>query len=187
MYRKLSIRRLGLLLGFPFVCLICLLSVMVFVYGENLGGGIRTIVLRFFSVFSPVLVALLFLPPLLLFFKTALSKTKNEKMLLEVYERATAEEIAALDAIGEKEAGHVFTEDYLINWDGALNIIPLKEIRTLRYISYYYLLLHGTKLKITGVEKYVLWNHGPTSEEWIERGFPLPKDKSRSVRMNIST
>lgn len=46
---------------------------------------------------------------------------------------------------------------------------------------------NGTKLKITGVEKYVLWNHGPTSEEWIERGFPLPKDKSRSVRMNIST
>ena len=95
-------------------------------------------------------------------------------------------EIESLDNIGEKQCGYVFTKDFLINWDGFLNIIPLSKITKLEYISYFYLLVYGTRLRITADKKYNIWSYAPTKDEWIRRGFVSPSGKG-DINMNVQT
>ena len=94
--------------------------------------------------------------------------------------------MAKIDSIKERQVGYVFTRKFLINWDGNLNIVPLNEIREIRYIRYFYFILYGTRLRIICNKNYVIWNYGPSEEEWAERGF-LPPDKisGRSISINI--
>ena len=107
-------------------------------------------------------------------------------MLREIYDSLSAKEMAKIDSIKERQVGYVFTGKFLINWDGNLNIVPLNEIREIRYIRYFYFILYGTRLRITCNKNHVIWNYGPSEEEWAERGFLSPDENSgRRVSINI--
>ena len=184
MYRRLSIRRICLPLLIPALYILIL---MVFIPIATKGVLTSKTVLM---MFNQRLMQLAFLPiiiiPIFISIKVYFSSRYNLDMLREIHDSLSAKEMAKLDSIKERQVGYVFTRKFLINWDGNLNIVPLNEIREIRYIRYFYFILYGTRLRITCNKNHVIWNYGPSEEEWAERGF-LPPDKisGRSISINI--
>ena len=184
MYRRLSIRRICLPLLIP---VLYILVLMVLIPIATKGMLTSETVLVMFSQRSTQIAFLpLIVIPILLSIKVYFSSRYNLDMLREIYDCLSAKEMAKIDSIKERQVGYVFTGKFLINWDGNLNIVPLNEIREIRYIRYFYFILYGTRLKITCNKNYVIWHYGPSEEEWAERGF-LPPDKisGRSISINI--
>lgn len=184
MYRRLSIRRICLPLLIP---VLYILVLMVLIPIATKGMLTSETVLVMFSQRSTQIAFLpLIVIPILISIKVYFSSRYNLDMLREIYDCLSAKEMAKIDSIKERQVGYVFTQKYLINWDGNLNIVTLNEIREIRYIRYFYFILYGTRLKITCNKNYVIWNYGPSEEEWAERGF-LPPDKisGRSISINI--
>ena len=184
MYRRLSIRRICLPLLIP---VLYILVLMVLIPIATKGMLTSETVLVMFSQRSTQIAFLpLIVIPILISIKVYFSSRYNLDMLREIYDCLSAKEMAKIDSIKERQVGYVFTGKFLINWDGNLNIVPLNEIREIRYIRYFYFILYGTRLKITCNKNYVIWNYGPSEEEWAERGF-LPPDKisGRSISINI--
>ena len=184
MYRRLSIRRICLPLLIPALYILVL---VVFIPIATKGVLTKEAVLMMFNqrpmqlAFLPVIVI-----PVFISIKVYFSSRHNLDMLREIYDSLSGKEMAKIDSIKERQVGYVFTRKFLINWDGNLNIVPLNEIREIRYIRYFYFILYGTRLRITCNKNHVIWNYGPSEEEWAERGF-LPPDKisGRSVSINI--
>ena len=184
MYRRLSIRRICLPLLVPALYILVL---MVFIPIATKGVLTKEAVLMMFNkrpmqlAFLPIIII-----PVFISIRVYFSSRHNLDMLREIYDSLSAKEMAKIDSIKERQVGYVFTQKYLINWDGNLNIVPLNEIREIRYIRYFYFILYGTRLKITCNKNHVIWNYGPSEEEWAERGF-LPPDKisGRIVSINI--
>ena len=184
MYRRLSIRRICLPLLIPALYIIVL---MFFIPIASKGVLTSKTVLM---MFNQRLVQLAFLPliliPVLISIKVYFSSRYNLDMLRGIYDCLSGKEMAKIDSIKERQVGYVFTRKFLINWDGNLNIVPLNEIREIRYIRYFYFILYGTRLKITCNKNYVIWHYGPSEEDWMERGFLSPDEISgRSVSINI--
>ena len=184
MYRRLSIRRICLPLLIP-VLYILVLMVLIPIATKGMLTSETVLVM-----FNQRLMQLAFLPiiiiPIFISIKVYFSSRYNLDMLREIHDSLSAKEMAKIDSIKERQVGYVFTRKFLINWDGNLNIVPLNEIREIRYIRYFYFILYGTRLKITCNKNYVIWHYGPSEEEWMERGF-LPPDKisGKSVSINI--
>ena len=184
MYRGLSIRRICLPLLIPALYILVL---MVFIPIATKGVLTKEAVLMMFNkrpmqlAFLPIIII-----PVFISIRVYFSSRRNLDMLREIYDSLSAKEMAKIDSIKERQVGYVFTQKYLINWDGNLNIVPLNEIREIRYIRYFYFILYGTRLRITCNKNHVIWNYGPSEEEWAERGF-LPPDKisGRSISINI--
>ena len=184
MYRRLSIRRICLPLLIPALYILVL---MVFIPIATKGVLTKEAVLMMFNkrpmqlAFLPIIII-----PVFISIRVYFSSRRNLDMLREIHDSLSAKEMAKLDSIKERQVGYVFTRKFLINWDGNLNIVPLNEIREIRYIRYFYFILYGTRLKITCNKNYVIWHYGPSEEEWMERGF-LPPDKisGKSVSINI--
>lgn len=184
MYRRLSIRRICLPLLIPALYILVL---MIFIPIATKGVLTKEAVLMMFNkrpmqlAFLPIIII-----PVFISIRVYFSSRHNLDMLREIYDSLSAKEMARLDSIKERQVGYVFTRKFLINWDGNLNIVPLNEIREIRYIRYFYFILYGTRLRITCDKKHVIWNYGPSEEEWAERGF-LPPDKisGRSISINI--
>lgn len=184
MYRRLSIRRICLPLLIPALYILVL---MVFIPIATKGVLTKEAVLMMFNkrpmqlAFLPIIII-----PVFISIRVYFSSRYNLDMLREIHDSLSAKEMAKLDSIKERQVGYVFTGKFLINWDGNLNIVPLNEIREIRYIRYFYFILYGTRLKITCNKNYVIWHYGPSEEEWVERGF-LPPDKisGKSVSINI--
>lgn len=184
MYRRLSIRRICLPLLIPALYILVL---VVFIPIATKGVLTKEAVLMMFNkrpmqlAFLPVIII-----PVFISIRVYFSSRHNLDMLREIYDSLSAKEMAKIDSIKERQVGYVFTRKFLINWDGNLNIVPLNEIREIRYIRYFYFILYGTRLKITCNKNYVIWHYGPSEEEWAERGF-LPPDKisGKSVSINI--
>jgi len=184
MYRRLSIRRICLPLLIP---VLYILVLMVLIPIATKGMLTSETVLVMFSQRSTQIAFLpLIVIPILISIKVYFSSRYNLDMLREIYDCLSAKEMAKIDSIKERQAGYVFTRKFLINWDGNLNIVPLNEIREIRYIRYFYFILYGTRLKITCNKNHVIWNYGPSEEEWAERGFLSPDENSgRRVSINI--
>lgn len=184
MYRRLSIRRICLPLLIPALYILVLI---IFIPIATKGVLTKEAVLMMFNkrpmqlAFLPVIVI-----PVFISIKVYFSSRHNLDMLREIYDSLSAKEMAKIDSIKERQVGYVFTGKFLINWDGNLNIVPLNEIREIRYIRYFYFILYGTRLRIACDKNHVIWNYGPSEEEWAERGF-LPPDKisGRSISINI--
>ena len=184
MYRRLSIRRICLPLLIP---VLYILVLMVLIPIATKGKLTSETVLVMFSQRSTQIAFLpLIVIPILISIKVYFSSRYNLDMLREIYDCLSAKEMAKIDSIKERQVGYVFTRKFLINWDGNLNIVPLNEIRGIRYIRYFYFILYGTRLKITCNKNYVIWNYGPSEEDWMERGFLSPDEISgRGVSINI--
>ena len=184
MYRRLSIRRICLPLLIP---VLYILVLMVLIPIATKGMLTSETVLVMFSQRSTQIAFLpLIVIPILISIKVYFSSRYNLDMLREIYDSLSAKEMAKIDSIKERHVGYVFTGKFLINWDGNLNIVPLNEIREIRYIRYFYFILYGTRLKITCNKNHVIWNYGPSEEEWAERGFLSPDENSgRRVSINI--
>ena len=184
MYRRLSIRRICLPLLIPALYILVL---VVFIPIATKGVLTKEAVLMMFNkrpmqlAFLPIIII-----PVFISIRVYFSSRRNLDMLREIYDSLSAKEMAKIDSIKERQVGYVFTGKFLINWDGNLNIVPLNEIREIRYIRYFYFILYGTRLRITCNKNHVIWNYGPSEEEWAERGF-LPPDKisGRSISINI--
>lgn len=91
---------------------------------------------------------MLLVPCLFLSVRVYIAKERNMERLHQVYRSADEEEVRAVDNIREGSPAFVITKEYLVNWDGSLHIIPLKEIETIMYKDYFYLLIYGTKLVV---------------------------------------
>lgn len=176
MYEALSRRRICMPLLFP------LLSVLALVISFSVlsrGAISRSFVLEMFTHPS---IQLAFFPavviPILISFTLYCSNHRNLDMLRRVYDTCRTEEQLAIDAIKKSDASYVFTSFFLLNWDGGLTIIPLKEIEQIEYVRYFYFFLNGTKLRIRANKTYVIWAHGPAGSEWVARGFSLPSEQS---------
>lgn len=184
MYRRLSIRRICLPLLIPALYILVL---MVFIPIATKGVLTKEAVLMMFNkrpmqlAFLPIIII-----PVFISIRVYFSSRYNLDMLREIYDSLSAKEMAKIDSIKERQVGYVFTGKFLINWDGNLNIVPLNEIREIRYIRYFYFILYGTRLRITCNKNHVIWNYGPSEEEWAERGFLSPDENSgRRVSINI--
>ena len=184
MYRRLSIRRICLPLLIP---VLYILVLMVLIPIATKGMLTSETVLVMFSQRSTQIAFLpLIVIPILISIKVYFPSRYNLDMLREIYDSLSAKEMAKIDSIKERHVGYVFTGKFLINWDGNLNIVPLNEIREIRYIRYFYFILYGTRLRITCNKNHVIWNYGPSEEEWAERGFLSPDENSgRRVSINI--
>ena len=183
MYRRLSIRRICLPLLIP---VLYILVLMVLIPIATKGMLTSETVLVMFSQRSTQIAFLpLIVIPILISIKVYSSSRYNLDMLREIYDSLSAKEMAKIDSIKERQVGYVFTRKFLINWDGNLNIVPLNEIREIRYIRYFYFILYGTRLRITCNKNHVIWSYGPSEEEWAERGF-LPPDKISGRRVSIN-
>lgn len=190
MYQKLSLRRMFLSIMIPFLFV---LTSVIIIYISLFSNGTYSLREAFnfwesaFSIIPKGTLIFVIIGAPFLFFKIYSGGKNKEKLLFKIYDTATEEEIKTLDSIQEKQYGYVFTKEFLINWDGTLNIIPLKEIKEIKYIKYFYFLIYGTRLRIKGNKKYIIWVHGPSENEWIRRGF-LSADQSseKSVNMDIN-
>ena len=184
MYRRLSIRRICLPLLIP-VLYILVLMVLIPIATKGILTS-ETVLVMFSQRSTQIAFLPLIVIPILISIKVYFSSRYNLNMLREIYDCLSAKEMAKIDSIKERQVGYVFTRKFLINWDGNLNIVPLNEIREIRYIRYFYFILYGTRLRIICNKNYVIWNYGPSEEEWAERGF-LPPDKisGRSISINI--
>lgn len=190
MYQRLSLRRMFISIMLPFLFIF---TSIIIIYISLFSSGAYSLreVFNFrelaFSIIPKGTLIIVIVGALFLFFKIYSRQKYKEKLLFKIYDTATEEEIKTLDSIQEKQYGHIFTKEFLINWDGTLNIIPLKEIKEIKYIKYFYFLIYGTRLRIKGNKKYIIWVQGPSEDEWIKRGF-LSADQSseKSVNMDIN-
>lgn len=190
MYQKLSLRRMFLSIMIPFLFVF---TSIVIIYVSLFSSGAYSIREAFnfwepaFLIIPKRTLILVIAGALFLFFKIYSGQKYKEKLLFEIYDTATEEEIKILDSIEEKKYSYVFTKEFLINWDGTLNIIPLKEIKEIKYVKYFYFLIYGTRLRIKANKKYIIWVHGPSEDEWIKRGI-LSADKrtGKSISMDIN-
>lgn len=142
------------------------------------------------ELFNHRSMQLAFLPfvllPSLISLRIYFASRHNIYMLMQIYDRLSAEELENIDSIKEKQMAYVFTKEFLINWDGCLNIVVLEEIKKIEYIGYFYFLIYGTRLSISCNKKYEIWSYGPSEAEWVERGFLSPKQKAeKSISFNI--
>ena len=184
MYQKLSRRRICLSLLFPFLYISALAALLPIVSKGVLSWNSVLI------LFTHRSIQLAFLPsvliPTFISLRIYFSSRHNLDMLRQIYDHLSTQEQENIDCIEEKQVAYVFTEEFLINWDGCLNIVPLKEIRKIEYIRYFYFVVYGTRLRITCNKKYVIWTYGPSEAEWIERGFlPPSKSSEKSISFNI--
>ena len=184
MYRRLSKRR---------ICLVLLLPIFYIVVSILLLPIVNKGVISWESaleLFYNRSMQLTFLPcvlvPSLISLRIYFASRYNIYMLMQIYDRLSVEELENIDSIKEKQMVYVFTKEFLINWDGCLNIVPLKEIKRIEYVGYFYFLIYGTRLRLSCNKKYVIWSYGPSKAEWVERGF-LPPDKKaeKSISFNI--
>ncbi len=187
MYQKLSFQRIFAILFFPFIAFLVLMFMLPLI--SNGVISLEESINRIFSFFYIEHFIFLIVLSLFLCMKIYTSQERNVNTLFHIYNNATNQEIEALNSIDKKQCKYIFTKDFLINWDGSLNIIPLKEIKKLKYVKYFYLILDGTKLKITCRKKYTIWSYGPSKNEFIKRGL-LPQneksDKDVYVHMNVN-
>ena len=187
MYKKVSRRRMSMVLIFPFIATVSIVFFSLLIASPNIPKEIIINIWgKMFSAVPITYIISFMILPLILFIKIYLSYTHNKNLLAQIYDAMSDKEIESLDNIGEKQCGYVFTKDFLINWDGFLNIIPLSKITKLEYISYFYLLVYGTRLRITADKKYRIWSYAPAKDEWIRRGFVSPSGKG-DVNMNVQT
>ncbi|RRD40898.1 hypothetical protein EII29_00145 [Leptotrichia sp. OH3620_COT-345] len=188
MYQKLSLRRMFLALILPLAMILA--TLLTFLIFANQIFSRREMLHSWTFIFSIIpkdFFMVIIILSFFLFLKIYLIQKYNIELLFKIYDTATQEEIEILDSIQEKRHGYVFTKNFLINWDGFLNIIPLKEIKEIKYIKYFYLVVYGTRLRIKSDKKYTIWAHGPSEDEWIERGFLSPQKKSgKSINMDIN-
>lgn len=169
MYQKLSMRRICLLLFLPLLFAFVFVGFFSFLSrGHFLWESVHTM-FTYRSIFFSFLPVVFI--PTFISLKIYLSSRYNIEVLSQIYANLSKEEQEDIDCIKEKQAAYVFTEEFLINWDGCLNIVPLNEIRSIAYINYFYFIIYGTRLKITCNKKYVIWRYGPSEVEWINRGF----------------
>ena len=184
MYRRLSIRRICLVLSLPLLYLVML---AVFLPIASKGVISWKFALELFYNRSMQLAFLPFvLVPSLISLRIYFASRHNIYMLMQIYDRLSVEELENIDSIKEKQMAYVFTKEFLINWDGCLNIVPLKEIKRIEYVGYFYFLIYGTRLRLSCNKKYVIWSYGPSEAEWVERGFLSPKQKAeKSISFNI--
>jgi hypothetical protein len=184
MYRRLSIRRICLVLSLPLLYLIML---AVFLPIASKGVISWKFALELFYNRSMQLAFLPFvLVPSLISLRIYFASRHNIYMLMQIYDRLSVEELENIDSIKEKQMAYVFTKEFLINWDGCLNIVPLKEIKRIEYVGYFYFFIYGTRLRLSCNKKYVIWSYGPSEAEWVERGFLSPKQKAeKSISFNI--
>lgn len=190
MYQKLSSRRMFLSIMIPFLFVftsIIIIYISVFLNGEFALKEVYNFWESAFSIIPKTALITVIAVAIFIFLKIYFGQKHNVELLFKIYDTATEEEIKTLDSIQEKQYGYVFTKEFLINWDGTLNIIPLKEIKEIKYIKYFYFLIYGTRLRIKGNKKYIIWVQGPSEDEWIKRGF-LSTDKrsGKNVSMDIN-
>ena len=184
MYRRLSKRR---------ICLVLLLPILYIVVSILFLPIVSKGVISWESaleLFNNRSMQLAFLPfvlvPSLISLRIYFASRHNIYMLMQIYDGLSAEELENIDSIQEKQMAYVFTKEFLINWDGCLNIVPLKEIKRIEYVGYFYFLIYGTRLRLSCNKKYVIWYYGPSEAEWVERGFLSPKQKAeKSISFNI--
>ena len=182
MYKSLSRRRIGLLLLVPFLYIL-VISVLLPILSKGVLSW-----KSLFVMFTDIRVQIAFLPaviiPIIISVRVYFLSRYNIYMLEKVYEHL--QEAESIDSIKEKQMAYIFTEEFLINWDGCLNIVPLKEIKKIEYVRYFYFVFYGTRLRINCNKKYLIWNCGPSEAEWIERGFfPPSKKANKKVSFNI--
>lgn len=184
MYQRLSRRRTGLILLLP---LLYISILVVFIPIASKGVLSWKSVLMLFDKRSIQLVFLpLVLIPAFISLRIYVLSRNNTDMLKQIYDRLSIQEVENIDRIKEKQMAYVFTGEFLINLDGCLNIVPLKEIQKIEYKRYFYFLMYVTRLRISCNKKYVIWNYAPSEAEWIERGFPVSgKNSGKSVSCNI--
>ena len=184
MYRRLSIRRICLVLSLPLLYLV-VLAVLLPIASKGLLSWKSAL-----ELFNNLSMQLAFLPfvlvPSLISLRIYFASRHNIYMLMQIYDRLSVEELENIDSIKEKQMVYVFTKEFLINWDGCLNIVVLEEIKKIEYVGYFYFLIYGTRLRLSCNKKYVIWSYGPSKAEWVERGF-LPPDKKaeKSISFNI--
>lgn len=178
MYEKLSNRRIILLAFFPLLFFIIFFAIsFIMIRSSGFSDEFASALIKKLSDNTAVWL-IFFLVTLFCQFlaiKTHTAKKNNIAMLRKVYASASEEEIQELDSIKERQRGYVYTKEYLVNWSGFLNIVPLSEIETIRYVKYFYLVLYGTKLVIkrTNGKKHTITDYGPNETEWIKRGFSV--------------
>lgn len=184
MYRRLSKRRICLVLLLPILYIVVLVLFLPIV---SKGVISWESALELFYNRSMQLAFLPFvLVPSLISLRIYFASRHNIYMLMQIYDRLSVEELENIDSIKEKQMAYVFTKEFLINWDGCLNIVPLKEIKRIEYVGYFYFLIYGTRLRLSCNKKYVIWSYGPSEAEWVERGFLSPKQKAeKSISFNI--
>ncbi len=166
MYKNVCTKRILGVLLYPLISIIAVGGVLYFMVGGKLSTDdvFRILHLEYFIVLEVLMLGLAL--------KIHISKEHNLNLLYTIYQNASSDEIADIGSIKERGGGYIFTKDYLINWDGALNIVPLGEIEKIKYVGYFYLVLYGTKLKIKCKRRtYTITYYGPSSREWINRGF----------------
>ena len=184
MYRRLSIRRICLVLSLPLLYLV-VLAVLLPIASKGVISWESAL-----ELFYNRSMQLAFLPfvlvPSLISLRIYFASRYNIYMLMQIYDRLSVEELENIDSIKEKQMVYVFTKEFLINWDGCLNIVVLEEIKKIEYVGYFYFLIYGTRLSISCNKKYEIWSYGPSEAEWVERGF-LPPDKKaeKSISFNI--
>lgn len=183
MYEELSNRRIILLFLSPLISFI-ILVIVSFIMIRSSGFIANDTMSIMIEVFANTTIWLTFMVVaiicLLLALKTRTAKNNNIAMLQKVYASASEEEIQKLDSIKEGYRGFVYTDQYLVNWSGFLNIVPLSEIETIRYVKYFYLVLYGTKLVIKrkNGKKHTITDYGPNGAEWIKRGYSVSNPKN---------
>lgn len=187
MYQKLSTKRILAISIFPILS-ISILAVITFIAIHSSYFSDEFALEFMENVWSHIYLYLLVsFPCFFLFIKSLLAKIHNISMLRKVYDCASREEIFAINNIQEKTVCYVFTKEYLVNWDGFLNIIPLREIKTIEFKKYFYVLWYGTRLVLrekTG-KKHTIWSYGPNGEEWIKRGFFIKENILDKVEQKI--
>lgn len=187
MYRKLSNRRILVVGLAPLIMNLSLMLALPIASKGKISYGLVFGSWQVFFTFMPIKFFILIMTLFALFsIKIFACKLANIEKLQYIYENASQAEIREIDQISEKQYAYVFTKDFLLNYDGFLNIIPLKEIKTINYVSYFWGMVSGTRLKIWGDKKYTLWAFGPAESEWIKRGFlKAGQGKEKNVKMVV--
>lgn len=178
MYRRVVRHRLFILFFFPAALCIVWIAAAYILFPDSVIFGTASWFYRFVRSLCEI-AGVLLVPCLFLSVRVYIAKERNMERLHQVYRSADEEEVRAVDNIREGSPAFVITKEYLVNWDGSLHIIPLKEIETIMYKDYFYLLIYGTKLVVRDRrgKTYTIWTCGPSSRDWAERGFVTVKGR----------
>ena len=181
MYRRIARRRLFILFFFPAALCIVWISAAYILFPDSVIFGTASWFYRFVRSLCEI-AGVLLIPCLFFSIRMYIAKERNMKRLYQIYRSADEEEIRAVDTIREGRPAFVFTKEYMVNWDSSLHIIPLKEIETIMYRAYFYLLIYGTKLVVRDRrgKTYTIWTCGPSSQDWAERGFVTVKGRNKN-------
>ena len=174
-YRLLSKKRILCVCIYPVLMCVATVSILcISLFGQqwqSWSGLISTLV-QSSGMFLAVMLCLIF-PALLLLLWMTISVQRTLRLLSEAYDNANKEEWEALNKIQIREFTFLFTRKHFINWDGALHVIRLEDIKFIRYKRYFLLLAGGTRLVVTDSfgRKHHIWHNGPSVRQWDERGF----------------